>query len=51
MAQEYGYSAQGTSLVVRDSNSSYARWAPNYSVILAISSKGLLANMQIVEES
>ncbi len=42
IARQYGYSARGTPPVVRDH--SYARWAPHYSVISAISSEGLLAN-------
>ena len=40
--RQYGYSARGTRPVVRDY--SYARWAPHYSAISAISSDGLLAN-------
>ena len=42
VARQYGYSARGTWPVLRDH--SYARWAPHYSCISAISSEGLIAN-------
>ena len=42
IARQFGYSARGTPAVVKDL--SYARWAPHYSAIAAISSEGLLAN-------
>ncbi|CAB4024257.1 Hypothetical predicted protein [Paramuricea clavata] len=42
ITRQYGYSARGTRPVVRDY--SYARWAPHYSAISAISSDGLIAN-------
>jgi hypothetical protein len=42
ITRQYGYSARGTFPVVPDY--SYARWAPHYSAISAISSDGLIAN-------
>ena len=42
IARQFGYSARGTPAVVKDF--SYARWAPHYSAIAAVSSEGLLAN-------
>ena len=41
MLRQYGYSVRGIPPVVSDY--SYSRWAAHYSVILAISSEGLLA--------
>ena len=42
IGRQFGYNPRGTPAVVKDF--SYARWAPHFSAISAISSEGLLAN-------